>query len=92
MIQKTCTSLTLQKRSAIVLGNEHRGVSKEAEELADERFLIPMRGFVQSLNVSVAAAVILYEAQRQRQEKGFYEKSDLPEDKLNELIETWCKK
>jgi len=89
---KDLYELDLSKKVAIVLGNEHRGVSKEAEELADERFLIPMHGFVQSLNVSVAAAVILYEAQRQRLFKGLYDKSDLPEDELNALIETWCKK
>jgi tRNA (guanosine-2'-O-)-methyltransferase len=80
------------KKTAIVLGNEHRGASGEAEKLADVRFMIPMHGFVQSLNVSVAAAVILYEAQRQRLAKGMYEKSDLPEKELNELIEKWCEK
>lgn len=89
---KNLYDLDLTQKTAIVLGNEHRGVSKEAEELADERFLIPMHGFVQSLNVSVAAAVIMYEAQRQRLEKQMYDKSSLPQNELDELINLWCKK
>lgn len=52
--------------AAIVLGNEHRGCSAEMLEAADARVAIPMLGFVESLNVSVAAAVLLAEASRQR--------------------------
>ena len=52
--------------SAIVLGNEHRGCSEEMLAAADARVRIPMQGFVGSLNVSVAAAVLLAEASRQR--------------------------
>ena len=54
------------KPTCILLGNEKHGVSDEAAELADAHIIIPMLGMVQSLNVSVAAAVILFEAQRQR--------------------------
>jgi tRNA (guanosine-2'-O-)-methyltransferase len=46
-------------RVAVVFGNEHRGVSPEMAELADGSFSIPMRGFVESLNVSVAAAITM---------------------------------
>ena len=46
-------------RLAVVFGNEHRGVSPEMRALADGTFSIPMRGFVESLNVSVAAAITL---------------------------------
>jgi tRNA (guanosine-2'-O-)-methyltransferase len=74
------------------MGNEHRGVSKEAAEQADGVFLIPMHGMVQSLNVSVATAVILYEAQRQRREKGMYEKSELSDHELDMIIDEWCAK
>ena len=63
---KSLYDLDFTKKSVIVLGNEHRGLSKEAEELADERFYIPMFGMVQSLNVSVSAAISIYEAVRQR--------------------------
>lgn len=46
-------------RLAVVFGNEHRGVSTEMREAADGTFSIPMRGFVESLNVSVAAAITM---------------------------------
>lgn len=87
---KDLYSLDFTKKSAIILGNEHRGVSTEAAGLADERFMIPMFGMVQSLNISVAAAIVIYEALRQRFSKGFYKKTELEESKLEELIELWC--
>lgn len=89
---KDLFSLDFTQKSAIVLGNEHRGVSDKAAELADERFMIPMFGMVQSLNISVAAAIILYEALRQRYSKGLYNKSEFNSAKLEELIELWCNK
>ena len=58
--------------TAIVLGNERDGVSAEAIEAADQHIIIPMIGMVQSLNVSVAAALIMYEAQRQREQAKMY--------------------
>ena len=60
------------KPAAILLGNEHRGVSEQALKIADKTIYIPMHGMVQSLNVSVAAAVILYEAFRQRFQRQMY--------------------
>jgi tRNA (guanosine-2'-O-)-methyltransferase len=60
------------KPAAILLGNEHRGVSVEALQIADQKIAIPMFGMVESLNVSVAAAVILYEVCRQRWQAGQY--------------------
>jgi tRNA (guanosine-2'-O-)-methyltransferase len=60
------------RRCAIVFGNEMMGVSSTALELADARIMVPMMGLGQSLNVSSAAAVVLYEAQRQREAKGMY--------------------
>lgn len=59
----------------ILLGQEKTGISEEALALADQDIIIPMLGMVQSLNVSVAAAVILYEAQRQRQNAGMYHRA-----------------
>ncbi|NVK11544.1 MAG: tRNA (guanosine(18)-2'-O)-methyltransferase TrmH [Gammaproteobacteria bacterium] len=58
--------------TAIVLGNEKTGVSEDAIELADHCVTIPMYGAVESFNVSVAAAIILSEAERQRVDKGMY--------------------
>jgi tRNA (guanosine-2'-O-)-methyltransferase len=89
---KNIYDIDLTKKIALVFGNEKRGVSPEAEQLSDETFYIPMLGMIQSLNVSVAAAVTLYEAQRQRVLKGMYKKSELPKEELDRLIDKWCEK
>lgn len=89
---KSLYDLDLTQKAAIVVGNEHRGVSDEAAKLADEVFLIPQFGMVQSLNVSVATAVIVYEAMRQRLENGLYNKSELDKETLEKLIDSWCEK
>ena len=69
---------------ALVFGNESRGVSDEALALADARYVIPMRGFSQSLNVSVAAAVSLARAvDRREAQRGRH--GDLPEGEAQEL-------
>ena len=51
---------------AIIMGSEGKGISSSMLELADEKVAIPMSGQISSLNVSVATAVVLYEAVRQR--------------------------
>jgi len=84
--------IDLTQKIALVFGNEKRGVSAEAENIADETFYIPMRGMIQSLNVSVAAAVTLYEAQRQRVIKNMYGQSELEKKELDALIDRWCEK
>jgi tRNA (guanosine-2'-O-)-methyltransferase len=89
---KSLYDLDLTEKIAIVMGNEHRGISDEVAEGADEIFFIPMRGMIQSLNVSVATAVTLYEAQRQRAEAGMYETSDLSDEELEKEIDKWCEK
>ncbi len=58
--------------TCVLLGQEKTGITEEALALADQDIVIPMIGMVQSLNVSVASALILYEAQRQRQNAGLY--------------------
>lgn len=71
---------------ALIFGNESRGVSAEALALADLAYAIPMRGFSQSLNVSVAAAVSLFRAVERREvERGRH--GDLPEAELGALRE-----
>ncbi|MGB6187437.1 MAG: tRNA (guanosine(18)-2'-O)-methyltransferase TrmH [Aeromonas molluscorum] len=62
------------KPTAILFGQEKFGITPEALALADHHIVIPMVGMVQSLNVSVAAAAILYEAQRQRELAGCYQR------------------
>lgn len=89
---KSIYELDLSQKVAIVLGNEHRGVSEEASQLADERIMIPMFGMVQSLNVSVAAAIILYESAHQRIIKGKYNVSQISDIDLDKLVEQWCSK
>ncbi|MBR2060942.1 MAG: 23S rRNA (guanosine(2251)-2'-O)-methyltransferase RlmB, partial [Tidjanibacter sp.] len=56
----------LAKPTVIVMGNEEKGVSKEIMKLCDEQLAIPMIGAIESLNVSAAAAVMLFEVVRQR--------------------------
>jgi tRNA (guanosine-2'-O-)-methyltransferase len=60
--------------TCILLGQEKTGITPEALALADSDIIIPMVGMVQSLNVSVASALILYEAQRQRENAGMYQR------------------
>lgn len=76
------------KPTAIILGSEKVGASEQAKKLADQDIIIPMMGMVQSLNVSVASAIILYEAQRQREAAGMYdnENSALPEDVIHRIL------
>jgi len=64
--QTTPEELADMPRVALVFGSEHSGVSNAVLELCDGRYTIPMRGFSQSLNVSVAAALTLYSATRGR--------------------------
>jgi len=85
-------NLDLTGKTAIMLGNEHSGVSDEAVKNADKNFVIPMYGMVQSLNVSVAAAVCLYEALRQREIKCMYEKSKFTKKELADKLNIYIKK
>jgi len=81
--------LDLTRKVALVFGNEHRGVSDEAAAKADANFQIPMVGMIQSLNVSVAAAVSLYEALRQRLVNGDLARPGLSPDQMAVLYEEW---
>jgi len=77
------------KPTLLVIGNEKEGVSPEVIEIADEVIIIPMQGMVQSLNVSVATALILYEAQRQLENAGRYDKPVISEEKREEIKAAW---
>ncbi len=70
--------------TCILMGNEKHGVSDEAASIADKHIIIPMLGMVQSLNVSVATAVILFEAQRQRRNAGLYASPQLEQSYIHE--------
>jgi len=62
---------------ALVFGNEHSGVSDDIRAMADGNFIIPQAGIIRSLNISVACAVTLYEAYRQKQAAGQYKECKL---------------
>ena len=74
---------------ALVFGNEHAGVSDEIRAMADGNFIIPQMGIIQSLNISVACAVSIYEAMRQKTLAGHYDKPALGQAQMNELLPLW---
>jgi len=77
---------------AIVFGNEHAGVSEEAILKADGNMLIPQVGMIQSLNISVACAVTLYEAFRQRSLKGMYDSIQMEDAMLKDYLNVFALK
>ncbi|MBV6438610.1 MAG: RNA methyltransferase [Haliscomenobacteraceae bacterium CHB4] len=80
----------LSQPTALLFGNEDEGVSAEALAFADGSFTIPQSGFAESLNISVACAVTLFEAKRQRAEKGFYDENPrLTPQQQDQLFERW---
>jgi tRNA (guanosine-2'-O-)-methyltransferase len=81
--------LNLTEPVALVFGNEHSGVSEEIIAMADGNFIIPQVGIIKSLNISVACAVSLYEAFRQKNNAGQYDSAKLHGEKLSVLKDTW---
>lgn len=80
--------LDLSQPTALIFGNEHEGVSEDVVELADATFIIPMAGFVQSLNISVAAATTLFTlTQRARTVAG--DEYFLSPDEQREILRDW---
>ena len=70
----------------MVFGNEKSGVSEEIRAMADGNFIIPQVGIIKSLNISVACAVTLYEAFRQKSIAGQYNQPSLDDVRYNELF------
>jgi len=81
--------LDLTEPVALVFGNEHSGVSEEIIAMADGNFIIPQVGIIRSLNISVACAVTLYEAFRQKTNAGHYTEAKLEGEKLETLRTEW---
>jgi tRNA (guanosine-2'-O-)-methyltransferase len=79
----------LTEKVALVFGNEHDGVSEELRTLCDGNFIIPQVGMIRSLNISVACAVTLYEAFRQKQKAGHYQKQSLTDKEYTSLSNEW---
>jgi tRNA (guanosine-2'-O-)-methyltransferase len=85
-------SLDYTLPTLLVFGNEKEGVSPEVSAEATRRVVIPMHGMVQSLNVSVAAALLLYEAERQRAAAGYYDSPRILKELAEELMEEWSRR
>lgn len=81
--------LNLTDSVALVFGNEHSGVSEEIISMADGNFIIPQVGIIKSLNISVACAVTLYEAYRQKNIAGHYDNIQLKGEQLDSLRNEW---
>jgi tRNA (guanosine-2'-O-)-methyltransferase len=79
----------LIKTVALVFGNEHDGVSEEVRTMADGNFIIPQVGMIRSLNISVACAVSLYEAYRQKIKAGHYNEQKLGDEQYSLLSNQW---
>lgn len=77
------------KPTAIILSNEHNGTAPEIAELVSDEIYIPMQGMVQSFNVSVAAAIILYQAFVQRHAAGMFDTPSFDEEELEQLRREW---
>jgi tRNA (guanosine-2'-O-)-methyltransferase len=81
--------MNLTEPVALVFGNEHAGVSDEIRGLADGNFIIPQVGMIRSLNISVACAVTLYEAFRQKAAAGQYDAQKLAATEYDLLSKQW---
>jgi tRNA (guanosine-2'-O-)-methyltransferase len=84
----TLSKIKFPEKVALWLGNENRGLSPLAQNSADLKIKIPMRGLVQSLNVSVTAAILIYEITRQREK----EPQLISKQDQKNLLETWQNK
>ena len=82
-------SIDFTRRMALIFGNEHDGVSEEIRNLADGNFIIPQVGIIKSLNISVACAVSLYEAFKQKNNAGHYDQRRLPGEEFDLLMKKW---
>ncbi|MDD4730299.1 MAG: RNA methyltransferase [Desulfovibrio sp.] len=82
----------LTRPTAIILSNEHHGTAPELVELVSDEIYIPMQGMIQSFNVSVAAALMLYEAYTQREAQGMYDLPSLTEQELREHEALWVER
>ncbi len=91
-VAKPAQEYDFVRPTAIVMGNEHRGVDAELTELVDGEVYIPMYGMIQSFNVSVAAAILLSEASRQRRLAGKYDSPTYSDEEYAALLESWSAK
>ena len=74
---------------ALVFGNEKYGISESMQSSCDGFFRIPQVGMIHSLNISVACAVTLYEAYRQKKSLGHYEHPRLDPEERSHILARW---
>lgn len=86
---KSLYQLNLTERVALVFGNERSGCSNEMIKFADGNFIIPQVGIIESLNISVACAISIYEAFRQKTAAGHYENPKIHGEEKVELLRHW---
>lgn len=82
-------SIDFTESIALVFGNEHSGISEELLSYTDGNFIIPQMGIIKSLNISVACAVTIFEAYRQKKIAGHYSQSSLPTVQKQHLMDSW---
>jgi tRNA (guanosine-2'-O-)-methyltransferase len=91
-ISRPLTEYDFTRPTAIIMGNEHAGVSPELVPLVDGEVYIPMYGMVQSFNVSVASALMLSEASRQRALAGMYDSKLWTQEEYEQRLSVWMDK
>lgn len=85
------STVDFSKKTALILGNERDGVSKEILEMSDVRCIIPMQGFAESFNISVAAAVSFYHIFQDRMKKLGYHGNLTEEQKLHLIADYYLR-
>ena len=86
---KTIYDVDWTKPSTIIIGNDHRCVSSRVQKISTQNLYIPMKGIIESLNVSVATAVTLYEAFRQREISQKYPNKNIDSKWLEKKLSNW---
>jgi tRNA (guanosine-2'-O-)-methyltransferase len=88
----TIDKLDLNNKTALVFGTELTGISDTAMAMADEFVKIPMYGFTESFNISVSAAICMYETTKRLRNELSKDVWQLNENEKNEILLNWCKK
>lgn len=86
---KSLYDLNLTKPTALVFGNEVEGLSEEMLSHCDGNYVIPLVGMSKSLNISVACAISIYEAYRQKQQAGHYAAMKISQEEHTMLKSFW---
>ena len=86
---KPISEIDFTHPTALVFGNEEGGVSQQVLQQVDEKAILPMSGFTESFNVSVAAAITMYHIMEERLRKMGYH-ADLPIEQQAELMARYC--